>query len=223
MYGFSPEWVLMWCFRSPDRVKDFWHSWHLNGFSPVWVLVCISKLPDWANDFWHSWHLNGFSPVWVVMCLFKPTFRANDLWHSLHLYGFSPVWVLVCFFRTPCWANDLWHRWHLYSFFPKWVLVSSIATTTTTSVYRNFVYYCIPASSTAINPTSVSANHYFNQFQLLFTLWFLFINLTSTSNIDNSTYTVSKHCGITIQFVLSAKHVYFHQSRALLIRKNFLH
>src|SRR6218665_3715349 len=36
-------------------------------------------------------------------------------------------------------------------------------------VYRHFVYYCIPASSTVMYPTSVSENHYFHQFQLLFT------------------------------------------------------
>ena len=45
---------------------------------------------------------------------------------------------------------------------------------------QNFVYYCIPAYRTVIHPTSVSANHYFHQFQLLLTLWFLFINPTST-------------------------------------------
>ena len=50
-------------------------------------------------------------------------------------------------------------------------------------VYRHFVYYCIPASSTVIHPTSVSENHYFHQFQLLFTLWFLFINPTSTGTM----------------------------------------
>src|SRR6218665_557642 len=32
--------------------------------------------------------------------------------------------------------------------------------------YRHFVYYCIPACRTVIHPTSVSANHYFHQFQL---------------------------------------------------------
>src|SRR6218665_320372 len=37
-------------------------------------------------------------------------------------------------------------------------------------VYRHFVYYCIPACMTVIHPTSVSANHYFHQFQLLLTL-----------------------------------------------------
>src|SRR6218665_477578 len=37
-------------------------------------------------------------------------------------------------------------------------------------VYRHFVYYCIPAYRTVIHPTPVSANHYFNQFQLLLTL-----------------------------------------------------
>src|SRR6218665_473897 len=37
-------------------------------------------------------------------------------------------------------------------------------------VYRHFVYYCIPAYRTVIRPTSVSANHYFHQFQLLLTL-----------------------------------------------------
>src|SRR6218665_2960279 len=89
-------------------------------------------------------------------------------------------------------------------------------------VYRHIVYdtsstdisslYCIPASSSVIHPTSVSANHYFHQFQLLFTLLFLFINPTSTDTIDNTTYTVSKHCGMIIQLVLSAKHAYFHQS-----------
>src|SRR6218665_3340361 len=37
-------------------------------------------------------------------------------------------------------------------------------------VYRHFVYYCIPAYRTVIHPTSVSANHYFHQLQLLLTL-----------------------------------------------------
>src|SRR6218665_2758155 len=37
-------------------------------------------------------------------------------------------------------------------------------------VYIHFVYYCIPACRTVIHPTSVSANHYFHQFQLLLTL-----------------------------------------------------
>src|SRR6218665_1926733 len=36
-------------------------------------------------------------------------------------------------------------------------------------VYRHFVYYRIPAYRTVIHPTSVSANHYFLQFQLLLT------------------------------------------------------
>src|SRR6218665_3207901 len=35
-------------------------------------------------------------------------------------------------------------------------------------VYRHFVYYCIPACRTVIHPTSVSENHYFHQFPLLF-------------------------------------------------------
>ena len=50
-------------------------------------------------------------------------------------------------------------------------------------VYRHFVYYCIPACSTVIHPTSVSTNHYFRQFQLLFTLWFLFVNPTFTDTM----------------------------------------
>src|SRR6218665_1130854 len=37
-------------------------------------------------------------------------------------------------------------------------------------IYGHFVYYCIPACRTVIHPTSVSANHYFHQFQLLLTL-----------------------------------------------------
>src|SRR6218665_3792231 len=37
-------------------------------------------------------------------------------------------------------------------------------------VYRHFIYYCIPACRAVIHPTSVSANHYFHQFQLLLTL-----------------------------------------------------
>jgi len=47
-------------------------------------------------------------------------------------------------------------------------------------VYRHLVYYCIPLYRTVIHPTSVSANHYFHEFQLLLTLWFLFINPAST-------------------------------------------
>jgi len=50
-------------------------------------------------------------------------------------------------------------------------------------IYRHFVYYCTPASRTVIHPTSVSANHYFHQFLLLLTLWFLFINPTSTDTM----------------------------------------
>src|SRR6218665_2978053 len=50
-------------------------------------------------------------------------------------------------------------------------------------VYRLFVYYCIPACRTVIHPTSVSANHYSHQFQLLITLRFLFINPTSTDTM----------------------------------------
>src|SRR6218665_2969428 len=50
-------------------------------------------------------------------------------------------------------------------------------------VYRHFVYYCIPAYRTIIHPTSVSANHYFHQFQRLLTLRFLFINPTSTDTM----------------------------------------
>src|SRR6218665_1502627 len=37
-------------------------------------------------------------------------------------------------------------------------------------VYRHLIYYCIPAYRTVKNPTSVSANHYFHQFQLKLTL-----------------------------------------------------
>src|SRR6218665_1295196 len=37
-------------------------------------------------------------------------------------------------------------------------------------VYRHFVYYCIPAYRAVIHPNSVSADHYFHQFQLLLTL-----------------------------------------------------
>src|SRR6218665_355274 len=50
-------------------------------------------------------------------------------------------------------------------------------------VYRHFVYYCIPGYRTVIHPTSVSANHYFHQFQLLLTPRFLFINPTSTDTM----------------------------------------
>ena len=62
--------------------------------------------------------------------------------------------------------------------------------------------------------------------QLLFQQIIIFINsnfylhcdsffqshLHCTDTIDNTTYTVSKHCGMTIQLVLSAKQAYFHQS-----------
>jgi len=37
-------------------------------------------------------------------------------------------------------------------------------------VFRHFVYYCIPGYRTVIHPTSVSANNYFHQFQLLLAL-----------------------------------------------------
>src|SRR6218665_1724173 len=37
-------------------------------------------------------------------------------------------------------------------------------------VYRHLVYYCISAYRTVIHPPSVSANHYFHQFQLLLTI-----------------------------------------------------
>jgi len=50
-------------------------------------------------------------------------------------------------------------------------------------VYTDFVYYCIPAYRTVIlvHPTSVSAIHYFHQFQLLFTYYsFLSIPLPLT-------------------------------------------
>ena len=50
-------------------------------------------------------------------------------------------------------------------------------------VYRHFVYYCIPVCRAVIHPTSVSANHYFHQFQLLLTLWFDFINPASTDTM----------------------------------------
>ena len=50
-------------------------------------------------------------------------------------------------------------------------------------VYRHFVYYCIPAYRTVIHLTSVSLNHYFHRFQLQLTLWFLFINPTSTDTM----------------------------------------
>jgi len=50
-------------------------------------------------------------------------------------------------------------------------------------VYRQFVYYCIQAYRTDIHPTSVLANHYFHQFQLLLALWFLSVNPTSTDTI----------------------------------------
>ena len=77
--------------------------------------------------------------------------------------------------------------------------------------YRHFVYYCIPACRTAIHTTSVSENHYFHQFQLLLTLCFRFINSTCTGSYDNKTHIVRKHCGITIQLVLSLKDANFHQ------------
>src|SRR6218665_727910 len=86
-----------------------------------------------------------------------------------------------------------------------------------------FVYYCIPAYRTVVHPTSVSANHYFHQFQLLLTLCFLFLNPTSTDTmIIQHIYIVSKHCGMTIQLVLSVKDAYF-LSIPLLVRKNSLH
>src|SRR6218665_746282 len=42
------------------------------------------------------------------------------------------------------------------------------------------------------------------------------------SHYDNTTYIVSKHCGMTIQLVLSVKDDYF-LSIPLLVRKNSLH
>jgi len=62
-------------------------------------------------------------------------------------------------------------------------------------VYIHFVYYCIPACRTVIHPTSVSANHYIHQFQLLLTLWFLFINPASTCTmiIQHNSYQALQH------------------------------
>src|SRR6218665_2610713 len=70
----------------------------------------------------------------------------------------------------------------------------------------------MPACRTVIHPTSVSENHYFHQLKLLFTLWFRFINPTSTDTMIIHYIIVSKHCGMTIQLVLSVKVAYFYQS-----------
>src|SRR6218665_2216868 len=41
--------------------------------------------------------------------------------------------------------------------------VYDTSSTDISSIYRHFVYYCIPAYRTVIHPTSVSANYYFHQ------------------------------------------------------------
>src|SRR6218665_3466816 len=91
-------------------------------------------------------------------------------------------------------------------------------------VYGHFVY---DTSSTDISSTTVYQRVAQLYIQLLFQQIIifinsnfylhydslnLFINPTSTDSIDNTTYTVSKHCGMIIQLLLSAKHAYFHQS-----------
>ena len=79
-------------------------------------------------------------------------------------------------------------------------------------VYRHFVYYCIPACRTAIHPTSVSANHYFHQFQLLFTLWFLFINSASTNTMIIRHIQLSSIVAWESRLHFQLKILYFHQS-----------
>src|SRR6218665_2620105 len=66
------------------------------------------------------------------------------------------------------------------------------------SVYRHFVYYCIPAYMTYIHPTSVSANHYFHQFHLLLEPYTMipFYQSHFHGHYDNTTYIASKHCGM---------------------------
>ena len=78
-------------------------------------------------------------------------------------------------------------------------------------VYRLFVYYCIPAYRTVIHPTSVSANHYFHQFQLLLTLWFLFINPTSTDTM------IIQHTGIYLASIAAWESSLFFQLKMLIL------
>ena len=63
-------------------------------------------------------------------------------------------------------------RWRAGMYFMASVLLKGSNSSTDISSTDTFVYYCIPGYRTVIHPTSVSANHYFHQFQLLLTLWF---------------------------------------------------
>ena len=53
-YGFSPKWILLCLFRSPDWEKDLLQDEQVKGLSPVCVLWCVFRLAD-TEKAWSHW------------------------------------------------------------------------------------------------------------------------------------------------------------------------
>ena len=41
---------------------------HLYGLSPVWVLMCCWRWDSWVNFRWQISHLYGLIPRWILVC-----------------------------------------------------------------------------------------------------------------------------------------------------------
>ena len=85
-------------------------------------------------------------------------------------------------------------------------------------VYRHLVYYNTLAYGTVIHRTSVSANHYFHQFQLLLTLWIRFINSDSADTMIIQHIELSSIVAWESSLYFQLKMLYFHQSHFYLGR-----
>jgi len=95
--------------------------------------------------------------LWCFACLllFLTVVRS---WCLLSGFYACPLVFVLVFWSYACLLVGVLVFWSLCLSIPRHF------------IYRHFVYYCIPGYRTVIHPTSVSANHYFHQFQLLLKL-----------------------------------------------------
>ena len=187
------------------KLKSFtrWH--HMKGI--IFHFECYLSIS--FNQLWLM-----VSEVWKYLVNIENIYDCSTRLASIAGRGSSIVRVNIRFFisRAKVFCRDFGNRllWKLnMNRVPRQLVYRHIVYDTSSTDISSL--YCIPASSSVIHPTSVSANHYFHQFQLLVTLWFTFTNPASTDTTIIQ-HTVSKHCGMTIQLVLSVKDAYFHKS-----------
>ncbi len=136
LYGFSPVWILMWRFNSPEFQKAFLHSMQLEGFSAVWYFLCFRRLFKWEKDLWHLSQENDISPgaVWTLICFCRLLAWLNDMSHCEQENGLSSAWILQWISNLPDCENDSEQWEHLKIF-------SLSAFSVLKNVTFNYFYY----------------------------------------------------------------------------------